>query len=109
MEQAAIPRKLTITWNVIPWWNGTRKVTGQELRGGVACVRELITLLANLRAVVLVGGKAAKARVHLEGTGLALFTSAHALPLVRARYSERWNAIPVEWAKAFEFIKDFPL
>jgi hypothetical protein len=31
MEQAGIPRELTITWNVIPWWNGTRNVTGQEL------------------------------------------------------------------------------
>ena len=106
MEQAGIPRELTITWNVIPWWNGTRKVTGQELREGVACVRELISRLPTLRAVVLVGEKAAKAKMHLEGTGLKLFTSAHPSPLVRARYPEKWKAIPAECAKAFESIKD---
>jgi uracil-DNA glycosylase len=106
MEQAGIPRELTITWNVIPWWNGTRKVTGQELREGVACVRELISLLPKLQAVVLVGGKAARARVYLEGKGLAVFTSAHPLPLVRAKSPDKWDAIPEEWAKAFAFIKD---
>ena len=39
MEKAGIPRTLTVIWNVIPWWNGTRKVTGPELREGVECVR----------------------------------------------------------------------
>jgi Uracil DNA glycosylase superfamily len=102
MEQAGIPRGLTITWNVIPWWNGTRKVTGQELREGVACVRELTTRLPKLRAVVLVGGKAAKAARLLEGSGLSVFTSAHPSPLVRARFPDRWNSIPEDWAKAFD-------
>lgn len=77
MEQAGIPRELTITWNVIPWWNGTRKVTGRELREGVACVRGLIALMPKLRAVVLVGEKAAKAQEYLENAGLAVFTSSH--------------------------------
>src|ERR1700682_1396185 len=34
MHKAGIPRKLTVAWNVIPWWNATRKVTGAELRDG---------------------------------------------------------------------------
>lgn len=104
MEQAGIPRELTITWNVIPWWNGTRKVTGQELREGVACVRELTELLPKLRAVVMVGRKAAKAARHLDGSGLALFTSAHPSPLVKAKYPERWKAIPAEWANVRDFL-----
>jgi len=100
MQRADIPRKLTVTWNAIPWWNGTRKVTGQELRDGVASVRELIALLPSLRAVVLVGRNAAKAKPHLSnGTDLALFTSAHPSPLVRAKYPERWNAISSQWAE----------
>jgi uracil-DNA glycosylase len=108
MEKAEIPRELTITWNVIPWWNGTRKVTGQELREGVACVQELISLLPRLRAAVLVGGKAAKAARLLEGGGLALFTSAHPSPLVRAKYPDRWNEIPSEWAKVRDFLWSNP-
>jgi uracil-DNA glycosylase len=100
MQRAGIPRKLTVTWNVIPWWNGTRKVTKKELRDGVDSVRELIALLPLLRAAVLVGRNAAKAIPYLRsGTALALFTSAHPSPLVRAKYPERWNAISSQWAE----------
>jgi uracil-DNA glycosylase len=105
MQRAGIPRKLTVTWNVIPWWNETRKVTGKELREGVACVQELIVLLPKLRAVVLVGGRAARAREYLSGAGLALFSSAHPSPLVRAKYPERWNAISSEWMKVLQVIE----
>jgi hypothetical protein len=104
MEQAGIPRDLTITWNVIPWWNGTRQVSGLELRERVACVRELISLLPSLRAVVLVGRRAARARRYLEGCRLTLFTSAHPSPLVRAKFPERWNAIPSQWADVLKVI-----
>jgi hypothetical protein len=99
MEQAGIPRKLTVTWNVIPWWNKTRKVTAAELRDGTAAVQDLIDLLPNLRAVVMVGLKAANARPYLASTGLALFHSAHPSPQVRASRPEKWRAIPLEWAK----------
>lgn len=38
MEQAGIPRGLTITWNVIPWWNCTRKVDWAGIaRGSSVC------------------------------------------------------------------------
>jgi hypothetical protein len=105
MQRAGIPRQLTVTWNVIPWWNGTRKVTGKELRDGVDSVRELIVLLPLLRGAVLVGHKAAKAMPYLRsGTDLTLFTSAHPSPLVRAKYPERWNAISSQWAEVREVL-----
>ena len=104
MHRARIPRKLTVLWNVIPWWNGTRKVTTSELREGVECVRDLIYLLPKVSVVVMVGKRAARASCHLEGIGLALFTSDHPSPLVRARFPERWDAIPLEWAKAGSLI-----
>ena len=99
MRQAAIPRKLTVTWNVIPWWNGTVKVTRDELREGAACVADLIRLLPQLRAVVMVGLKAAAARPYLTSLGLALFTSDHPSPRVKASWPDRWKAIPSHWAK----------
>jgi len=108
MQKAGIPRKLTISWNVIPWWNGTRKVSGSELRDGIKCVRELILMLPKLLAVVMVGQKAGRARPNLENTGLALFNSDHPSPIVRARFPERWNAIPGEWAKVGRFIFESP-
>ncbi len=104
MQEAGIPRDLTVIWNVIPWWNGTVTVTNQELREGVECVKDLIRLLPNIRAVVLVGQKAATAQAYLASTGLPLFISDHPSPQVRARWPERWRAIPLEWAKVRRLI-----
>ena len=99
MREAGIPRKLTVTWNVIPWWNGTTKVTAAELREG-AETRRLARLLPRLRAVVFVGEKASRARPHLEDAGLAFFSSRHPSPIVRATRPDEWRAIPSDWAEA---------
>ena len=61
MRKARIPRKRAVIWNVIPWWNGTRKVTDAELREGAEETRRLTGLLPRLRAVVFVGEKASRA------------------------------------------------
>jgi uracil-DNA glycosylase len=106
MKRAGIPRKLTVIWNVVPWWNGTRKVTAQEIAQGAACVTELVGLLPALSAVVLVGGRAARAKPYLEDTNLALVTSCHPSPLVRARYRAMWETIPFQWAKAMAVVEE---
>ncbi len=106
MQTAGIARELTVLWNVIPWWNGTIKIATAELREGIECVKELISLLPKLSAVVMVGKKAGRAKPFPESTGLALFTSDRPSPLVKAKYPERWNAIPVEWAKAGKHISE---
>jgi hypothetical protein len=87
-------------WNVIPRWNGTRDITSVELHEGIARLAELIGLLANLRAVVLVGSQAARAEPHLRTlqSGLEVFTSSHPSPIVRHFDPERWARIPSEWA-----------
>ena len=100
MREAGIPRKMTVTWNVIPWWNGTTNVTAAELREGAEETRRLTGLLPRLRAVVFVGKKALRARRHLEDTGLDFFPSYHPSPVVRATRPDRWRAIPSVWAEA---------
>jgi hypothetical protein len=99
MLRAGIPRTDTIIWNVIPWWNGTRKITNEELKSGVCCVKELIDLLPGLVSVVFVGRRAAKARPLFNEARYALFESAHPSPLVHARWKDKWEAIPTEWAR----------
>ena len=99
MVEAGIPRKMTVIWNVIAWWNGTRKISNPELKEGVNCVLELISLLPKLRAVVMVGARAATAKPVLKTTGLELFSSDHPGPMVRARWPDRWKAIGAEWAQ----------
>lgn len=107
MQKAGIPRKLTIIWNFIPWWNGTRKVTKKERYDGAQSTGELIDLLRpNLLAVVMVGREAAKAKRYLENTGLKLLcASDHPGPLVKARWPDRWKAIPLKWAKVWAKVR----
>ncbi|MEO6119129.1 MAG: uracil-DNA glycosylase [Terriglobales bacterium] len=104
MAKAKIARKLTVTWNVIPWWNDTRKITPSELRAGLACLEELIALLPKLAVVVLVGNKAGLAKPYVLTSGKKVLVSSHPSPLVRASYPARWKAIPREWAKATAFL-----
>jgi hypothetical protein len=107
MQEAGLPRELTILWNVVPWWNGTRKVTNAELRLGVAQVGRLMGLLPHLKVVVLVGRKAQRAYTLLSHTCLPILRSDHPSPIVRARLPERWRNIPCEWAKAKPYLGPF--
>lgn len=101
MQDARIPRKLTVTWNLIPWWNGTRRTTGQEVRNGTGWLEELIRLLPNLCVIMLVGKQAGKAERYLKKSHptLRVFSSAHPSPLVRAKFPDRWKSIPLQWAE----------
>jgi hypothetical protein len=60
MVQADLPRQLVILWNVIPGWNGTTKIGPGELEKGLDSLPRLLTLLENIKVVVLVGRKASK-------------------------------------------------
>ncbi len=104
MQAAGIPRDDTLMWNVVPGWNGTRKITRQELIEGVAEVRNLMKLLPDIEVVVLVGKKAARAEPLLEGTGVIIRHSLHNSPLVRASRPEEWARIPVVWGEAYSKI-----
>ena len=103
MDEAGIPRERTITWNVVPWWNGCNDVTPADLRaisaGGHQWVKQLLCLLPRLRAVVLVGGKAQELWPAWLRPDLRVFSSAHPSPVNRAFNREQWDAIPQEWAK----------
>ncbi|MGR2721932.1 uracil-DNA glycosylase [Chromobacterium sp. W521] len=100
MNQAEIARKKTILWNIIPFWNGTIRVTSEELRVGVEELRKLLLLLPKVKKVVLVGKKAGKAQRLMRDMDLKIFTSAHPSPKVRATNRDMWDLIPKQWAEA---------
>ena len=106
MRKAEIPRKSTVTWNVVPWWNGTTTVKAAELREGAEETRRLTGLLPKLRVVVFVGKKALRARPHLEDTGLAFFSSYHPAQRVKNRWPDKWCEIPLVWAEAWAKAKE---
>jgi hypothetical protein len=64
--EAKIPRKRTVTWNVVPWYIGDSKAIRAarrpDLQQGIHLLPKLLSLLPKLRAVVFVGRKAEYAR-----------------------------------------------
>ena len=100
MKKADISRERAVIWNVVPGWNGTRKVTAAELKAGVVALRGLLPLLPKLHSIVLVGKKAQRALALVEPLGLRIFKSAHPSPLVFASQPNKWHAIPADWARA---------
>jgi hypothetical protein len=97
MVKAGIDRKLTVLWNLVPWWNGTRKVTHEEQEAGYTAAQELLEKLPNLRNVVLVGRRAGKFESRIKAQGIHVLVSDHPSPLVRARFRERWDRIYLTW------------
>ena len=64
--EAKIPRRRTVTWNVVPWYlgdgNRIRAAKRIDLEQGIHFLSKLLSLLPKLRAVVFVGRKAEHAR-----------------------------------------------
>jgi len=104
MQSAGIPRGSTASWNVIPWWNGTRAITPPEIQAGERALEHLLGLFIALKVIVLVGRKAEHVwkRAAPKWRG-PIITSAHPSPLVRARYPGKWNAIGEAWSRAREY------
>jgi hypothetical protein len=105
MRKAGLDRRLTTVWNMVPWWNGTRAIKAEELHAGTTALDELLKLMENLRVVVLVGRKAARARSHLEGRGIPVLQSPHPSPIVRASRLSAWQSIPEIWAEVLPFVQ----
>lgn len=97
MLEAGIPRSKAVLWNLVPWWNGTRRVARAELANGAEAVSDLVALLPDLRAIVLVGARARQLERRISNLGYATFGSDHPSPIVRASRPERWRAIPSAW------------
>ncbi|SEL48959.1 Uracil DNA glycosylase superfamily protein [Roseivivax marinus] len=106
LSEAGIDRRDTVIWNVVPWWNGTTRVTAAELRAGAAAFEGLLELLHALRVAVLVGRKAERVRPALEARGIPVLASAHPSHQVRAAFPDRWVAIPRVWADAARYLTD---
>ena len=107
MQEAKSPRHETVTWNVIPGWNGTIDIASDELDHWLKRfdIEKFISLLPKLKAIVLVGKQAQKARDLFTPYG-KVFESCH--PSARNRNNpkimEEYNLIPVRWAAAYEYV-----
>lgn len=100
MLQAAIPREMTLLWNIVPWWNGTRRIAAVEHRAGIAALLALVALLPKLKVIVLVGRRAHRAEPSIAHLDVPIFKTAHPSPIVRASRPQLWASIPDQWAAA---------
>lgn len=98
MQEAGLPRRDTVIWNLIPWWNGSISVTAAERAAGLQELPHALALLPRLHTAVLVGRTAARARPAMRG--LRVLESAHPSPQVRAGNRALWDAIPGIWRQA---------
>lgn len=86
-EAARIPRKLTITWNIVPWYIGTdtriRAARRSDIRDGIPPLTSLLDLLPRLRTIVLLGRKAETAGNVVSGLrpDLRVLSAPHPSPL----------------------------
>lgn len=75
-HQAGLPRKLTISWNIVPWYIGTRSkicpANKKDIEEGKEYLFRLLSLLPHLKIIVLSGRKAQKAETLMKGTCLAI-------------------------------------
>ena len=69
-QQAGIPREVTVTWNIVPWYIGTgrkiRAANNHDILEGIKYLTQLLFLLPKLELVVLIGKKAQKAEVVIK-------------------------------------------
>ena len=86
-REAGLPRELTISWNIIPWYIGTetkiRAANNKDIANGIPHLLNLLELLPKLRAVVLLGRKAERAESHFSSmkSEVKIFHSPHPSPL----------------------------
>ena len=100
MSEACIPRSLTLLWNVMTWWNGSRRITAAEHRDGMRALLDLINLLPELKVIVLIGNRAQRANGVINHLGIPVFMSTHPSPIVRASRPQLWASTPDQWAAA---------
>ena len=86
-QQSGIPRKRTITWNIVPWYIGSssriRAANSNDIEIGIRPLNSLLDLLPRLRAIVLIGQKAQRGSIHIAKLrpDVRFFESPHPSPL----------------------------
>lgn len=86
-QEVGLLRELTISWNIVPWYIGTgtkiRPANRIDIRQGKKYLLVLLSLLPNLRIIVLGGRKAQKAETLIKDNypSVTLMKMPHPSPL----------------------------
>jgi uracil-DNA glycosylase len=86
-QRAGLPRELTISWNVVPWYIGTgskiRPATQVDIYSGKEYLFLLLSLLPQLKIIVLSGRKAQKVEPFIKEccSSITLLKMPHPSPM----------------------------
>lgn len=111
LNTAKIPRTSTILWNIVPWYVGSdakiRSVKKSDVVAALPFLKELIDLLPNLKAIVLVGRKAQSAKPQIiQLTSARFFESHHPSQQVMNRWPERRNEMLATFKNLAAFLRN---
>lgn len=86
LNEAGFKRGETLLWNIVPWYIGSgqkiRPANSNDIRDGMQYLARLVDFLPDLKCIVLVGKKAAKAKPEIAKLApLPIFESYHPSPL----------------------------
>lgn len=86
-KAAGIPRRLAVSWNIVPWYIGSgtriRAAKSDDIAAGARSLERLLGLLPKLQAILLVGRKAERAAglIQTLRANVKIFSSPHPSPL----------------------------
>lgn len=101
MNLIGLDRKRTLLWNTIPYWDGGRPFKPDDVTYGIQLLEDVLALLPQKKAVVLVGNQAQKAAKLITTHDVKILKSTHPSPITRACSYSKWEKIPNEWAEIF--------
>jgi uracil-DNA glycosylase len=111
-QEAGIERKRIVIWNAVPWYIGSgkkiRPAKSADISEGTESLDELLRLLPDVRAIVLVGLKAQKAtrRVNEIAPTLKIFNSPHPSPMFVNRKPENRGILLSKWQDVRSLLED---
>lgn len=87
LKKANINRSDIVIWNVVPWYLGNRSriraANSKDVEQGLKYLDDLLGKLKKLKCIVLVGGAARKAHIHLSyTTSVRILSCYHPSPKV---------------------------
>jgi len=86
LNEAGLSREETVLWNTVPWYIGSGKkirgATEADVEGSLAYLKELLSILKDLRSIVLVGKVAQRVEVSIKDfSTLSVYKSPHPSPM----------------------------
>ena len=83
LSEAGVARADIVIWNIVPWYIGNpdsaviRAAGQQDINEGITYLKQLLSCLPQLKCIVLVGGAAKRAHLHLSSTTTARLVCCH--------------------------------